>query len=190
MLKVRILSVKDSKFGILNLFCFFSIKYWIIQCISCIFDLLITNVMTTRNLNAPVFQNKSVSAKYLEYFCQLFFCCSHFWGTRNYRIHLFYRTQKIIPYFHSTHLIRGTCLGTTGIIFIPFAIILMIQTIQQTYAAGMWFRMMLPNGYDISDPNTKYPLILFLHGSGERGTTNVQATFAWRAASQRCCIKW
>jgi predicted esterase len=37
---------------------------------------------------------------------------------------------------------------------------------------GMWFRMMLPPDFEISDTDKKYPLILFFHGSGERGTTN------------------
>jgi len=35
------------------------------------------------------------------------------------------------------------------------------------YFNGMAFRLRFPNGYDPSDPNKKYPVILFLHGDGE-----------------------
>ncbi|MFW5761668.1 MAG: fibronectin type III domain-containing protein, partial [Cyclobacteriaceae bacterium] len=41
---------------------------------------------------------------------------------------------------------------------------------------SIWFRLMKPNDYDSLinlNQNIKFPLIVFLHGSGERGTTNV-----------------
>jgi predicted peptidase len=43
------------------------------------------------------------------------------------------------------------------------------------------YRLLVPNGYDARDGKKQYPLILFLHGAGERGTDNA-AQLKWGGA--------
>lgn len=127
--------------------------------------------MTTKKHNQTGFNNKSLSNKNLRLYLSIIFLLLPFLGKaqivyspilddpKNYTVFSFYPfesggfTYDHKSYFHS---LRNNIPDLT----------------MPNMHTGMWFRLMFPNGYDINDTNTKYPLILFLHGAGERGTTN------------------
>nr|AIA83987.1 CAZy families CE1 protein [uncultured Chitinophaga sp.] len=44
------------------------------------------------------------------------------------------------------------------------------------------YRIMFPENYD---PGKKYPLVIFLHGSGERGSDNAKQLLQWGAVACR-----
>jgi predicted peptidase len=51
------------------------------------------------------------------------------------------------------------------------------------------YRYLLPEGYDAADRATKYPLILILHGSGERGNNNSSQLYDFLSVFQRDSIR-
>lgn len=130
--------------------------------------------MTTKNHNATGLNYRPASARYFRIYLSFIFAMIPFIGKaqlqntpilqdpKNYEIFSFYPfdpgnlSWNHRDHFHSLRNNINDPNDPTDV------------------AAGMWFRMMLPNGFDINDQNTKYPLILFLHGSGERGSTNVR----------------
>ncbi|MDB5679259.1 MAG: hypothetical protein JWM94_2261, partial [Sphingomonas bacterium] len=44
-----------------------------------------------------------------------------------------------------------------------------VQTAQPAPVGGYPYQLFLPRGYGV-DANQRWPLVIFLHGSGERGT--------------------
>lgn len=51
------------------------------------------------------------------------------------------------------------------------------------------YRYLLPEGYDAADRITKYPLILILHGSGERGNNNSSQLYDFLSVFQQDNIR-
>ncbi|MDR1156364.1 MAG: T9SS type A sorting domain-containing protein [Bacteroidales bacterium] len=51
------------------------------------------------------------------------------------------------------------------------------------------YRYLLPEGYDAADRATKYPLILILHGSGERGNNNSSQLYDFLSVFQQDNIR-
>ena len=52
------------------------------------------------------------------------------------------------------------------------------RTYKGEKGASLPYRLLVPKGYDTKDEKKTYPLILFLHGAGERGTDN-QSQLKW-----------
>ncbi|MDR1864072.1 MAG: prolyl oligopeptidase family serine peptidase [Bacteroidales bacterium] len=63
------------------------------------------------------------------------------------------------------------------------------KRLYQTSDKVLPYRYLLPEGYDETDRTKKYPLILILHGSGERGNNNVSQLYDFLSVFQRDDIR-
>jgi len=77
---------------------------------------------------------------------------------------------------------------------IPFGILVSCQQIDNAFKKGIYqeagetipYRYLLPEGYD---ETKKYPLILILHGAGERGNNNTAQLYDFLVVFQRDSIR-